>query len=279
MTDPMPVRDVLVHYHLFKNGGSSIERMLERSFGEHFRTYDRSESGARIPAADMQRLLEENPSLLAVSSHQLVPPLPYGDFRVTPIILLRHPLVRVRSAWLFEWCTQPGLDAPRGTLAEYVEDKFSRSWSNVIADFQVSRLGHSDYSSARQSMGAHDHEPLEHACRLLDALPFFGLVERFGESLRWMKAAVGERFPALDITEYRENVQQSAPLSRAEALERLRADLGDELYDELCRRNRRDLQLHAYAEGRFSAAVERLNIAEAATETSLLKKVRQAVVG
>jgi NTP pyrophosphatase (non-canonical NTP hydrolase) len=249
-------RHVLVHYHLFKNGGSSIERMLSDSYGERWATYDKPESGARISAEEMQAFLERQPELSAVSSHQLVPPLPFGRFQVTPILFLRHPLVRVKSAYLFEWKKQLGLDEAKGSLSEYIEEKFKNRDSSVIANFQVSRLNNNQYDNPRQPMGRHSPELLNRSKQLIDELPFFGLVERFGESLEWMRRETREHFPELDIREYHENALQSGDAGIGERTESLRAEIGDTLFDELCLRNSFDLQLYSYAEGRFQAVMD-----------------------
>lgn len=249
-------RHILVHYHLFKNGGSSIERMLSNSFGEGWVSYDKPESGARISAEEMQIFLESQPDLNAVSSHQLVPPLPYGRFRITPVVFLRHPLVRVKSAYLFEWKKQLGLEEAKGSLSEYIEEKFKHRDCSVIANFQVSRLNNNQYDNPRQPMGRHSPELLNRSKQLIDQLPFFGLVERFGESLEWMRRETTEHFPDLDIREYHENSLQAGAADIGQRTESLRAEIGDTLFDELVLRNSFDLQLYSYAEGRFQAAMD-----------------------
>lgn len=257
-------RRVIVHYHLFKNGGSSIERMLREGFGEAWTSFDREASGARICADELVELLSERPELRALSSHQLVPPVPAGDIEILPVVFLRDPLARVRSAWLFEWQKQGGLNEPRGSLAEYVESKLEHSDVNVIANFQVSRLSHADPSCPRQSFHRDDRDALARACRLIDSLPFFGLVERFGESLELMRPILARDFPDLPLVEHRENVLQRNG-ARVDPAARLREELGAELYDALLLRNVLDLQLYAHACGSFEARLAALR-AEPGTE-------------
>ena len=74
-------RAVIVHYHLFKNGGTSIERVLRDSYGKRWATFDKAQSGAKISAAEMQAFIEGNPSLKAVSSHQAVTTRTHWRFR------------------------------------------------------------------------------------------------------------------------------------------------------------------------------------------------------
>ncbi len=278
-------RRVIVHYHLFKNGGSSIERMLREGFGDAWTSFDREASGARISADELVGFLRERPGLRAVSSHQLVTPVPAcDDIEIVPILFLRDPLARVRSAWLFEWQKQGGLDAPRGTLAEYVESKLDHSDVNVIANFQVSRLSNADPGCARQSFGRHDRDALGRACALLDGLPFFGLVERFADSLELMRPTMRDAFPDLELVEHRENVLQAGGVP--DPARRLREALDDALYDALLVRNVLDLELLAYARGLFQARLESLRAdaadgssGEAPRAARIVRAVRSRLTG
>lgn len=256
MSDYQQSRAVIVHYHLFKNAGTSIEKLLRDSLGDAWASWDKPESGAKISGADMQAWLEAHPQIKAVSSHQLVPPSPTGDFNITPIVFLREPLSRVRSAWLFEWQKQLGLDEPKGPLTQYIEEKFKQQNTSVIANFQVSRLSNTQYDNVKQRLHRYNHELLPAACRFIDSLPFVGLVDRFSESLFMMESVVADCFPQLVVREHRENVTESSQASVEDKIERLRRDIGNDLFDELCIRNRLDLQLYSYAQGRFEAMVE-----------------------
>lgn len=258
MRSVKPVRSVILHYHLFKNAGTSVERLLRSSLGKAWCSWDKPEPGAKISGAEMQRWLEENPHIRAVSSHQLVPPVPVGDFHVIPIVFVREPLSRVRSAWLFEWQKQQGLDAPKGSLTDYIEHKFEQKNTSVIANFQTARLSNKQYDDVKQRLHRYNHELLPAACQFIDSLPFIGLVERFSESLQLMQLATAKGFPDLVCKEHRENVTDSSTTSVEQKIEQLRRDIGNDLFDELCVRNRLDLQLYSYAAGRFEKSLEQL---------------------
>ena len=245
-------RSVIVHYHLFKNGGTSVERLLKSCYGERWETFDKDDPGSRISALEMQRFIESRHELKAVSSHQLVPPLIDCDFHVMPLIFLRHPIVRVRSAYLFEWQKQLGLSKPKGSLAEYINEKFKNRAFSVISNFQVSRLSNQNYCDGKPVMGCSDAELLFESKALIDNLPAFGLVEQFSDSLHLICRAANEDFPELVPTEYRENVLQPDVHSTDSCLAHMKEDMGAELFTELCQRNSLDLQLYSYAEGRFN---------------------------
>ncbi|MEE9322809.1 MAG: sulfotransferase family 2 domain-containing protein [Granulosicoccus sp.] len=250
-------RTILLHYHLFKNGGTSIEKLLRDSFGKAWASWDKEQPGAKISGAEMQAWIEQNKKICAISSHQIVPPVPQGDFHVIPIVFLRDPLLRVRSSYSFEWQKQLGLDEPKGSLQAYIEEKFKQKNSSVIANFQVSRLSNDHYDEVRQKLDRHDTtHRLSSAMRFIDQLPFIGLVERFEDSMGLIQLATRQHFPKLKIREYRENVTQAANQPPEQRIDQLRRDIGNELFDELCLRNRLDLQLYSYALGRFNTMCE-----------------------
>ncbi|MFK7993425.1 MAG: hypothetical protein AB8B87_04760 [Granulosicoccus sp.] len=270
----MNKRPVLVHYHLFKNAGTSIERLLRQSFGSAWQSWDKSEPGAKISGLELQQWLEKNPKVRAVSSHQFVPPLPQGPFDVTPIVFLREPLSRVRSAWLFEWKKQLGLAEPKGSLGEYIEEKFLHKNASVIANFQVSRLSNQKYDDVKQRLHRYNHELLPSACHFIDSLPFVGLVERFSDSLRLLDECARHRFPDLVLQEHRENMTDNSEFTTEQKIESLRKEIGNDLFDELCLRNRLDLQLYSYASGRFNANIAQLSGSSVSKRVSRFSLVR-----
>jgi hypothetical protein len=95
------MRSIIIHYHLFKNAGTSVDSVLEKSFGASWRNFDNKNSSARFSPKEFEKINLEHPELKAFSSHQIVPPIPKGSLRVYPIIFLRHPIDRIKSAYLF----------------------------------------------------------------------------------------------------------------------------------------------------------------------------------
>ncbi len=274
MSQTAAARSVIVHYHLFKNAGTSVERLLRQSLGDAWASWDKPESGAKISGQELQQWLEDNPKIRAVSSHQLVPPVPRGGFHVTPVVFVREPLSRVRSAWLFEWQKQKGLSEPKGSLTDYIEEKFKQKNTSVIANFQVSRLSNLQYDNVKQRLHRYNHELLPAACGFIESLPFVGLVDRFSDSLRLMADCTRKRFPDLVVQEHRENVTDDSSSTLEQRIELLRKEIGNDLFDELCVRNRLDLQLYSYASGRFSSALERLDDRAGRTQSRRLTLVR-----
>ena len=66
-------------------------------------------------------------------------------------------------------------------------------------------------------------------------------------------------FPGLVLKELKENVTDDSHKSVEQKIESLRREIGNELFDELCVRNRMDLQLYSYARGLFHASLQQLS--------------------
>ncbi|MBX2882272.1 MAG: sulfotransferase family 2 domain-containing protein [Granulosicoccus sp.] len=267
----MAKRSLLLHYHLFKNAGSSVDRLLRESFGSAWVNFDKDLPGQKISPAEMQEFIEAHPDIRAVSSHQIMPPVPVGDFDITPLVFLRDPIDRVKSAYLFEWQKQLNLAEPKGSLQEYIREKLLPGKGTVIANFQVSRLSNQRYDEIRPMPGVHDLDRLAAAQQFIRKLPFFGLVERFDESIALLASVTSEKFPEIECKIYRENSSRAEDVSINGRYNQFRKEIGEELFHEVVYRNHLDLQLYSYALGLFDIRCEQLEKQSASVRQIIAK--------
>ncbi len=257
------MRDILVHYHLFKNAGSSIDRCLKDSFGDLWHAFDPESRSGLYAAEEFDKIIMQNEDSIAFSSHCIVPPITNRVARVHPIIVLREPISRVMSAYLFEWKKQMNLDELYGGLDEYISLKFSMPRMNAIENFQTLRLAVTDGSSRRPKGSSSDNELIDTACNLIDQLPAFGLVERFDESVSWMQNVYEGTFPQLELKPVAANVIQKNVNSMTVRHKAILDLIGSELFDQLVLRNQMDIQVYQYALGRFNVLSNRTRKATA----------------
>src|SRR5437763_15551616 len=96
-------RDVLVQFHIFKNAGMSVDQSLQQYFGADWIAFDPPAPDIGVGNNDLVATLEAQPNVAAVSSHQLRFPLGGSEhIRLHTILLLRHPIDRVRSIYDYE---------------------------------------------------------------------------------------------------------------------------------------------------------------------------------
>ena len=167
----MTGRKILFHLHLFKNAGTSIDRILKQNFESRWMAYDETNAGSIICTDQFEQIIHAHPRIEAFSSHQVVPPLPDTQLFVFPIVFIRHPIERLKSAYLFEWKKQLGLDTPKGSLSEYVKDKLQNRRRNAIEEFQTMRLSNAGRKNFQNIELQSDKELLDRAKDFLDQLP------------------------------------------------------------------------------------------------------------
>jgi hypothetical protein len=237
-----PPRHVIMHFHLFKNAGTSLDHALRGHFGRGWMESEGGEQGWRGP--QVAALIAAHPGLKVLSSHTaLLPPPRMAGVVIHPLLFLRHPLDRVRSIHDFERgqasVTEGSLLARGTDLAGYIQARLDRPGDRAIRDFQVHRLA--------RAFPPTEGPEAARALRALEVLPHVGLVERYNESLQRFEAGLAEAFPGITLQPTQANRTQRPGLSLEERLAAMRAEIGSALYARLEDANAGDLALHRAA--------------------------------
>ena len=96
------MRFVVVHYHIFKNAGSTVEQILEREFAGAFARLHGPTPDATIDGEDLAAFLQDHPSVRAVTSHHLRYPAPeIRNVVLFDCCFVRHPLDRLDSLYSY----------------------------------------------------------------------------------------------------------------------------------------------------------------------------------
>ena len=238
---PSP-RFVIVHYHIFKNGGSTIESILEREFEGGFATLHGPAASSTLDAIDLECFLAEHPHIRAVSSHHLRYPKPtIRHMVIFDCCFLRHPLERLDSMYWHlresgspdEFCQRARRQNPRAFLRRLLRDS-----PHLIADIQVNQLACSGAFTRPAQAG-----DLDRASETFCSAAIPGLVERFDESLMAAEYFLRPAFPAIRLDHIPKNVRRPNPgRSARDRAERLIRSWGAEVYEDLSRLNQLDLE-------------------------------------
>jgi hypothetical protein len=256
---------LLIHYHIFKNAGTSFELALQHAFGQRFRQYDSPDPAGKISARKITRLVKAEPQLCAISSHQATPPPPriVGRQLITSI-LIRDPIARIGSIYAFERAQQANsrgaVKAKELDFRSYVEWRLKTSPS-VFCNYQVMVCS----SRYREEC---DRRDLETAIIRLDAMNVVGTVARYGEWLALAQWHLQQYFPDLSLSLLHENRSNaSQPRSEALILAELTEVLGPALTSELLSRNQLDMALHQVADSLLTRRLAEREIAIKLRET------------
>lgn len=248
------MRPLIVHYHLFKNAGTSVEAVLESNFGSRWKSYDTDDPAGSVAPSTVVEMARSDPEMIAFSSHQLRPPLPVIDGAVViPVVFLRHPLDRMQSVYDFDRrrgpVTPAGVVAAEHELPGYVDVMLERN-AHHVRNFHVRTLTDLRDPTTGKRI-ATDEEDFGRAVRFIESLPAVGIVERYEESWLGLAAIVRMVHPGFFVRPAHSNADPTRPESLEARLDRMRSRLGDERFERLQEANRLDLALYGIAIARF----------------------------
>jgi hypothetical protein len=242
------MRTVIIHYHLFKNAGTSLDHALRAGLRERWVAYEHPH---RILALEIAAYLAEHPKVVVLSSHNAwLPPPAIPDTVVIPVVFVRHPLDRARSVFDFERGqeadTAGARMAQQTDLAGYLEWRLGPQVGRdpTIRDFQTQRL-------APAGQGTTD---LERALDAVDRLPYVGLVEEYARSIGRLERLLEPYLPGLRLRNAHLNRTADAPHGLEDRLEHLRSRVGDVLYRRLLEANQDDLAVWEHVRQRYVTA-------------------------
>jgi hypothetical protein len=237
-------RFVFVHYHIFKNGGTTIESILRREFGERFATVHGPAADSVLDGKRLTEFLRQSPCIGAVSSHHLRYPKPVTPgWVIFDCCFLRHPLDRLVS--LYNQFRRTNSDDPLSVCAnQFAPGEFMKhlvhNAPHLVNDVQVTQLANAGVFA--RPAGEHD---LEVAIHILRDMAVPGVVEMFDESLMAAEYFLKPAFPELRLHHNPEN------MSRPDGLAGPRPTLvelwGADVYSDLLRLNQLDLELFRQA--------------------------------
>jgi hypothetical protein len=251
------MRSVVIHYHLFKNAGTSVDKLLQENFGQRWCTFEGKNNKLFGPTT-LAKYILRHPLLQAISSHTALLPLPsHEQIDPFPIIFVRHPIDRIRSVYEFERSQQ--IDTPATikarevTFREFVQWRLALRHDVSFRNFQVSRLA----EGTPTTRTADSYLRLrERAIETLNRLPFVGLVNEFSASIRQFERLLRPNFPGIRLHPVIENARSSADSTMETRLDEVRQTLGRELYEQLLSANSLDMELYELVEKRVRALAD-----------------------
>jgi hypothetical protein len=227
-------RTVILHYHLFKNAGTSFDGILKRNFPGRWLSNEFNGGNNSAAVADW---IVANPAAVAFSSHTATGPVPViPGVRVVSALFLRDPVARIRSAYLFERRQTVARDndrmgvhlAAKTDFEGYVRGRLAVPGDRQCRNFHCVRLAGFVRRSAPE---------LERAVEGLGMVSFVGEVERFGRGMA--------RFAELVRPVWSNFDPSTLHLNRTEMEEPV--EIGPELAQLLAENNALDQELIAQA--------------------------------
>lgn len=224
-----PSRTVILHYHLFKNAGTSLDHILKQNFEDQWVTRE-FEMGAGDNTDEVIDWITSTPKAIAFSSHTMIGPLPeVQGVRIVPILLIREPLSRIRSAYRFERTQEAGTFgaklAKTNNLAGYVSKRLAIQQDRQCRSFQSWRVA--PFCPGTEN----EYQRAKSGAALINETGVLGLVEDFDRVLMALQHRIADVFPDFAWQQVHANTSAKTPESRIS--QALRRQLEDANADDL----------------------------------------------
>jgi Sulfotransferase family len=236
------LRCVILHYHILKNAGTTLENILDRNFGERFARLDTEHRDGRIEQSAIVEYLDRHHDVEAISSHQIHYPVPQArGYLFFDWCFLRDPIDRLRSTYDY-FRQHPSDGDPLSEAANRLEfgpyvrcllDRFPEQVDNP----QTNLLAN---GAADRETFSSDFEP---ALRRMLEIVFLGVVDLYQQSIAAGRYRMRAVFPWLDFTATPANVSRGMEGSPASRRLHFRDTVGRGVYREVVRLNMLDLRL------------------------------------
>ena len=237
-------RTLLIHHHIFKNAGTSLQYTLKQNFKHQYDDCELPRSRMVTPE-DLAQFIQDHPQALAISGHHICLPTPQGeDYQTLSIVLLRKPLARVSSIYKFEHKqkanTQGAIKAKELSFKDYVRWRLDKT-PNMLCNYQTHYCSRYHLKQTNRMPTVED---LAIAIENLQRAAIVGTVEQYNETIALANQVLVQYFPKIHLEYTYLNVtgKKQVPTD-AEVRQKLVAELGEEIVQELEAGNQLDEQL------------------------------------
>ena len=252
---PMQKRAVVCHYHLYKNSGTSFSALLRENFGERHVEFDGPIASFQINQDQLAEIVESNSEILSVSSHQIYLPAPSTlNVHFIPVMILRHPMLRIRSIYLFE--NQVGDASFLGEdislllqgFEKWARDRLATQSGLIsLSNLQTNQLSRA-YCRAPQ-MDIRDKAcfyDLDLAINNLKLVSCIARTEHYADDIAHFGATLADYGLAFDSDLGKPENVSASDFDKApeDQLETFKSSMTRDLWQELCRINSQDQALY-----------------------------------
>ena len=114
-------RSVIVHYHTFKNSGTSFDELLTANYQDAHLCFDGPFPYTLFNQQELLKVIRRNPNKIAFSSHSIRLPVPTDlEHNAIAALFVRHPILRIRSVYGFEIRSAGVAERIKGALKKTV---------------------------------------------------------------------------------------------------------------------------------------------------------------
>lgn len=269
-------KPVCIHFHIFKNAGSTLDEALKKNFSNKHLTMDEQAKKASDIFSWEQVLsfLNNHKDVKSFSSHIIRFPLPESNhFHFLPIVFIRHPIDRIFSIYSFNRRRQDSRDDPgvkmckTKNISEFIEWGLKNRVYSVLKNFQTRFLSRDNYEEPKINF-----EDYNLAVKRLKNCTVIGVVDRLDESLVLCEETLKQYFPGINLADRDLNVSPERIGLLHERLDtnNNKKQIGENLFSKLMNENEYDFKLYKVANDELDKRISEIKNFE-----ELLKNFRK----
>ncbi len=237
-----------IHYHIFKNAGSSVDRALADLFGERRLDFEGAAADDVQSSEAVRKFVSEHPEIEALSTHLGRPPVPPGFF---PIAFLRHPIDRAASVhryWFQKrgWFNQTDLSFP-----DWIDWALAAQKGLVVRNYQTVHFSSASFTAGGILNATATEANLAEAIDTLASWRFVGIVEEFAKSIEGFNVCYREQLAGKQLKVFRANTTREDELDELGRLAEIESELGSRRYRQLVAANELDMRLYSHFKSKF----------------------------
>jgi Sulfotransferase family len=234
-------RQVILHYHIFKNAGTTVESILKDNFRARFARFDSDDYNSTISNDRLLEFLAGHPEVVAISSHHLRPPKPVDDrFVFHDMLFVRHPVARLWSIYEFYRRT----DLETDPLAAVAKASSAQEFFQLLIDDYPFHSSNAQVNLLASAGGKLPSESdLPRAAEVIRQATALGVAELFDQSTVVAEICLGRAFRGLDFSYVAQNVTAGLPMSLDAQLARFQKHCGEDIFNRIVNLNQLDLAL------------------------------------
>lgn len=242
-----PANTILLHCHICKNGGSTIDNILRKNFGARTLSYEGPYTHNFLLTKTILEIAArvKDEEIASISSQHLgLPPPKHVSIKFIPLIMVREPLDRLGSMYAFYRNSKinynhDSLLAKRECLKNFtailLESGIDSSFSNFQCQFFLANYWPPKYPSEKN---------WETVVNNLEETKCVGLVEMFDESMVIWEEYLRNLFQTIDLSYEKQNVSSDRHSTLEERIDAISSELGTDIINEFTRRNQYDYRLY-----------------------------------
>jgi hypothetical protein len=188
---------IILHYHIFKNAGSTIEYILKNNFKDNHHDIHGSNENSSVTLSEIEKFTHSNPTTISLTSHHLRYPVSdFENYKIIDIVYIRHPIDRLYSMFAYydkiKWQTAQKL---------LISDNFPEFLEKIleIQPFNSINSQTNFFSNASDYYFPPNDLDLEKAIRYAKKVRWLGTVDQFDKSIKTAKYFLNPIFKNLNI--------------------------------------------------------------------------------